>query len=77
MGVALGPDVDEKKRKSTKIISGREIYMCPTFQNSSSQEIPPGEARILVVVVVLVVVAVGGRCKKMETVRWRPRRAPF
>ena len=30
--------------------------MCPTPQNSSSQEIPPGEARILVVVVV-----VGGR----------------
>ena len=32
--------------------------MCPTPQNSSSQEIPPGDARILVVVVVVVVVAV-------------------
>ena len=53
--------------------------MCPTPQNSSSQEIPPGEARILVVVVVRVVLVlvVGGRCNKMETVRWRPGRAPF
>ena len=50
--------------------------MCPTPQNSSSQEIPPGEARILVVVVV-VVGGGGARCKKMETVRWRPGRAPF
>ena len=49
--------------------------MCPTPQDRSSQEIHPGEARILVVVVVVVVG--GARCKKMETMRWRPGRAPF
>ena len=69
--------------------------MCPTPQNSSSQEPPPGEARILVVVVEggcpvqkdgngalalrarTIWIWKGARCKKMETMRWRPRCAPF
>ena len=40
--------------------------MCPTPQNSSSQEIPPGEARILVVVVVVVVGGGGPGAKRWK-----------
>jgi len=97
MGVALGPDVDEKTEIYKNKFRSRNINVSdPPKQLEPGN--PPGEARILVVVLVVVVggcpvqkdgngalalrartiwIWKGARCKKMETVRWRPGRAAF